>query len=231
MLTTFEITEMLKPNLRDELEMVFQNIEHLQTLSKHLSRRLRQAMVHLESQKEGLQRVPLTDEEVRQLLRLNRRLSTIETFSNAFCSELKCNIEQHISDPAHPLEDFEIEVELQHRLSASDPDYETSDDNLLTQQNHIWEVEADSVDWRTVCRHEELNTEPHCYLFHDLYSHGGRNFFPKMTPRECLRIGSISVDVVVTYQFEMDLETGKWIKRSTPQSQAITSTLNHENGA
>lgn len=222
---------MLKPKLRDELEMVFQSIEHLQTLSKHLSHRLQQAMVQLEpEEEETLQRVPLTDDQVSQLLRLNRRLSTIETFSKTFCSELMRDIEHHIADPAHPLEDFEIEVELQHRLSASDPDYEASDDNLLTRQNHFWEGETDSLDWRTVCRHEELNIEPHCYLFHDLYSHGGGNLYPRMTPRECLRIGSISVDVVVTYQFEMDLETGKWIKHSTPRAQTTPHKPSHESG-
>lgn len=92
---------MLKPKLRDELEMVFQSIEHLQTLSKHLSHRLQQAMVQLEpEEEETLQRVPLTDDQVSQLLRLNRRLSTIETFSKTFCSELMRDIEHHIADPA-----------------------------------------------------------------------------------------------------------------------------------
>lgn len=220
---------MLTSNQREDLENVFRGIEHLQTLSNKLARNLQRAMDQQESRRDA-QRVPLSDAEVSKLLRLNRRLATIETFSRAFCGQIKNDIEKQIADPANPLQDFEIDVELQHMVSESDRDYdEGSSDNLLTVQNYWpWDDETHHLDWRAVCRREELNLEPHCYLFHDLYDHGGRGLYPPTPPEECLRIGTVFVDVIVKYQFEMNLETGRWDKRSTSQSVATNAESSNE---
>lgn len=223
---------MLTSNQRDDLENVFRAIEHLQTLSNKLAWNLRRAMDQLESRTDA-QRVHLSDAEVSKLLRLNRRLATIEAFSRAFCSPIQCDLESQIADPDNPLQDFEIDVELQHMLSASDRDYaEGASDNVLTVQDYrAWNSDLHTLDWREVCRHEELNSEPHCYLFHDLYDHGGHGLYPATPPKECLRIGTLFLNVQVTYQFEMNLETGRWEKRSTSPSVATTAESSNEAGA
>lgn len=224
---------MLTSNQRDDLENVFRGIEHLQTLSNKLASNLRRAMEQLESQREA-QRVPLSDAEVSKLLRLNRGLATIETFSRAFCGQIKNDIEKQIADLANPLQDFEIDVELQHMLSESDRDYDEGfSDNILAVQNY-WQWDADvdhNYDWSRMCRYEEMNIEPHCRLFHDLYSHGGHDLYPPTPPEECLRIGTILLDVKVIYQFEMNLETGIWEKRSATRSATNTDKPSNEAGA
>lgn len=223
---------MLNPNLRDKLDMVFRSIEHLQKLSDQLSRRLQRSMTDLESQNE-LCRTPLSHSEVKKLLQLNRCLTTIELLSRSFCGAIRRDIEDQMASPDNPLQDFNIDVELQHVLSESDLDYEVGlSDNFLTVQSfHDWDAELDPIDWSQVCRYKELNIEPHCYLFHDLYDHGGRGAYPATPPKECLRIGTVLVDVKVTYQFEMNIETGSWVKRSIPHPSPKIGGHSHEAGS
>lgn len=222
---------MLTSNQRDDLETVFEGIEHLQTLSDKLARSLQRALDQLESRRSA-QSVPLSDAEVSKLLRLNSRLATIEAFSRELCRPIKCDLENQIADPDNPLQDFEIDIELQHMLSESDRDYEEASDNFLTVQNYsAWRSDLHKRDWREVCIYEELNIEPHCYLFHDLYDHGGSGLYSPTPPKECLRIGTVFVDVIVKYQFEMNIETGRWEKRSVPQSAATTAESSNEAGA
>lgn len=219
---------MMNSNLRDKLDMVFRNIEHLQKLADQLSRRLQRSLNEIDLTSE-LNRVPLSKTEVDKLLQLNRRLTTIEMFSRAFCGRIKCDIARQIADPDNPLHDFSIDVELQHVLSESDPDHvDTYSDNFLTVQDFLdWDTELDPMDWSQVCRYRELNIEPHCHLFHDLYDHGGRGLYPATPPKECLRIGTVLLDVKVTYQFEMNVETGHWVKRSVSHPSANSRVQNN----
>ncbi|MDP1635258.1 MAG: hypothetical protein Q8L69_11335, partial [Gallionellaceae bacterium] len=70
------------------------------------------------------------------------------------------------------------------------------------------------VDFRESCNSEteQLAAEPHCHLFHDLYDHSYGVEQPSVPLRDCLRIGTVWIDVVIRQQYCLDLETGKWDK-------------------
>jgi hypothetical protein len=50
----------------------------------------------------------------------------------------------------------------------------------------------------------QLDGEPHCWLFHDLYDHSYGFSKPSVPLRDCLRIGKIWVDVVIRQQYYLD---------------------------
>ena len=75
---------------------------------------------------------------------------------------------------------------------------------------------ADGMDHRESGRTDmaQLDGEPHCWLFHDLYDHSYGFSKPCVPLRDCLRIGKVWVDVVIRQQYCLDIATGEWV--STP---------------
>lgn len=159
------------------------------------------------------QRASLRDErlsaaEISQLLTLNRRLREIESFLRTVADDVEPRLESKLADPNDAMYDYEIEVIIRYNLREDDPDYE-DDDNTLTERltsgkrtRCLFEVEG--KDFTEPGVPEGLKAEPHCWLFNELYDSDYGNESPRLSFRECLRIGSIDIDVQVWQQYDFD---------------------------
>jgi hypothetical protein len=80
---------------------------------------------------------------------------------------------------------------------------------------------ADGMDYRESGRTDvaQLDGEPHCWLFHDLYDHSYGFSKPSVPLRDCLRIGMILVDVVIRQQYCLDIATGEWYQPPTEEQE------------
>lgn len=60
---------------------------------------------------------------------------------------------------------------------------------------------------------EPFMAEPLSWLMHDLTEYGYDLESPRISPRDCLRIGTVFLDIQVWWQYAFDMDSGKWIKR------------------
>lgn len=158
----------------------------------------------------------LTPKDVQGLLQLNRHLAKLEDFLVAQESSLSAILANKEADPNDPMADYEIEAELHYTLREDDPEWSDDSDNFLTQRTESLKGSATCVmsdDFReNRPGMEEVNTEPHCWLFHDLYDHRYGLTKPDVPLLDCLRLGKVWVDVVIRQQYWLNLETGEWDK-------------------
>jgi hypothetical protein len=56
-------------------------------------------------------------------------------------------------------------------------------------------------------------------LFHDLYDHSYGLDMPSLSLKDCTRVGSIWVDVIIRQQYFLDVASGNWSK-SVPAQPA-----------
>ena len=121
-----------------------------------------------------------------------------------------------VSDPDDPMADYEIEAVLNYTLREDDPEWSDESDNFMTQRKERlkWPSTVFSRDdfSEHIPGREEINKEPHCWLFHDLYDHGYVLNNRRVPLLECLRLGEVWVDVVIRQQYWLNLETGDWVK-------------------
>ena len=130
-------------------------------------------------------------------------------------------LQVRVTDPDDPMNDYEIEASIYYILQENDPTFNECEDNFLTIRRYISlkEIRKDATllcdgnDWREIGRSDtdQLAQDPHCWLFHDLYSHsyGGDNM-EALSLHDCLRIGSIWVDVAIQHQATLDIASGHW---------------------
>jgi len=167
---------------------------------------------------EGSER--FTDSEVERLMKLNRSLGEIETLVQETAHELWPELVDKIKNPNSPMGDFEFETQIDFMLRDDDPEASDDSDNIMTtrkvfvSQPDRKTIDKELIDFRESGNGEtnQLATEPHCHLFHDLYEHSYGVEQPSVPLRDCLRIGSVWVEVIVRQQYFLDLETGKWNK-------------------
>ncbi len=159
---------------------------------------------------------PLTEEDGERLLRLNRHLASLEHFLSEVSGTLSPKLASKIADPDDPMYDFEIDAELDYALRENDPEWDDNEDNYLSSRtesikdpHYGFSVRG----WRD-CEliPNILNSEPHCWLFHDLYDHQGGIGEWKVPVPDCLRLGEVWVDVVIRQQYRLNLDTGQWVK-------------------
>ena len=150
---------------------------------------------------------PLTDAEIDQLLALNRRLREEDAFLKSISDDVTPRLDAKLADPTDPMLDYEIEVHLDFVLREDDPDYEDDDDNFLTRRRESLKRQGISelADFTPPWGPAGLRAEPHCWRFHDLYDHEYGVESPRLSYRDCLRIGSIWIDVRVWQQYDFDL--------------------------
>lgn len=150
---------------------------------------------------------PLTEAEIDQLLALNRRLRAVDPFLKLIADDVTPRLEAKLADPTDPMFDYEIEVLLDFILREDDPEYQDDDDNILTQRrDSLKRLETDlHADFTPPWCPAGLQAEPHCWRFHDLYDHEYGVESPRLSYRDCLRIGSIWIDVQVWQQYDFDL--------------------------
>lgn len=161
-----------------------------------------------------------TDNEVERLMTLNRRLGEIESLIRNTAHELRPGLIGKIKNPDDPMGDFEIDTKIDFILRDDDPEASEDSDNIITTRGDLVSYHGDEtvgkdiVDFRESNNGDtdQLDAEPHCYLFHDLIEHSYGIEQPSVPLRDCLRIGRIWVDVIVRQQYFLDVETGKWDK-------------------
>jgi hypothetical protein len=159
-----------------------------------------------------------TQEKIDKLVMLNQRLAKLQLYLCQVNKTESAKLDIRLDDPNDPFSDYEIEATIYFILGETDPAFDDSDDNFLTKREiclkHL-EPEnslSDGFDYREIGRTfpGELNTVPHCWLFHDLYDHSYGWEQPSLTLQDCLRIDSIWVDVSVRHQSTLDINSGQW---------------------
>jgi hypothetical protein len=152
---------------------------------------------------------PLTDGECRQLLALNRQLKVVTRHLRAVAEDVTPRLEAKLADPDDPMVDYEIEARIDYVLREDDPDYDQDDDNLLTSRDESLMLQRlaliESDDFAEPQLPAGLAAEPHCWLFHDLYDHDYGRQSPRLSFRNCLRIGRIHVDVQMWQQYDFNV--------------------------
>lgn len=150
---------------------------------------------------------PLSDAEISQLLALNKRLAYVTHHLRVVAEDVEPRLEAKLADPCDPMSDYEIDALLHFVLREDDPDFDEDCDNFIATRDeylkHLPPQELESFAESDVPK--GLLMEPHCWLFHDLYDHDHGIDSPRVSLRDCLRIGAIRVDVQVTRQYDFDV--------------------------
>jgi len=145
----------------------------------------------------------LTADEVRRLLDFNRFLKEVGSQIRTAVEDIKPRLDFKDADPDDPLWDYELEIKLYYILREDDPEYAEDDDNFLTKREEVW-IDPDDFNPAFDCPShwpEALRAEPHCWLFYDLYENGYGPEFPKLSLKDCLRVGKVWVDVQAWQQY------------------------------
>lgn len=189
------------------------------------SKRLQQAVEDTfdsdELAKFAIPRVELTKAEESQLLALNRHLRGVTRHLRTVVDDVKPRLEAKLADPDDPMRDYEIEARIDYQLREDDPDFAEDDDNYLSTRTEP--LKSSLYGWeREDCAYSHLPAgllvEPHCSLFHDLLSNNHGAESPRLSFKDCLRIGRIFVDVQIWQQYEFNAHDGALTKTSNPTS-------------
>ena len=189
------------------------------------SNRLQQAVEDTldsdELAKFAIPHVELTEAEESQLLALNRHLRGVTRHLRTVVDDVKPRLEAKLADPCDPMYDYEIEARIDYQLREDDPEFAEDDDNYLSTR--IEPLKSSLYGWeREDCAHlylpAGLLAEPHCSLFKDLYSINYGAESPRLSFKDCLRIGRIFVDVQIRQQYEFNAHDGAFTKTSNPTS-------------
>jgi hypothetical protein len=149
--------------------------------------------------------VPLSENEISRLLDLNRRLLSITRHLETVVEDVTPRLDAKVADSNDPMYDYEIEACIDYQLREDDPDYAEDDDNYIATRSEPikkqwgWQREERSSSSRLP---SALLAEPHCWIFEDLHSVCYGVMSPRLSLRDCLRIGRIFVDVQVWQQYQ-----------------------------
>lgn len=151
---------------------------------------------------------PLNEEEHKQLLALNERLTLLEEQYLPILNAKHIELQKQVNNPENWIQEFNLEIVITFYLREDDPEYEDEDDNILMQIpiSHC-DYNAEGIERKrgfgmTNINHcdfigAENEDEHHCYLYHDLYDHCGLDW------RDLLRIGSLYVEIKIDEQSGM----------------------------
>jgi hypothetical protein len=153
------------------------------------------------------------------LRKLNESLRSIGQFSVDVSHELLPVLNAKLEDQQDPMVDYEIDARLAFVLREDDSQYSEVDDNFLTERKFplkggaplLTDFTTDHCDMR----HSSVPiwpSEPHCYLYHDLYDHSYGLTSPRLPLSECSRLGRVYIDIIVQQQYMFDLATGTLVK-------------------
>jgi len=207
----------MTPKQREVMASLQEQIGNLESYMGGLRRKLHALPDYFDSiQDKG----EFTTDEINELLRLNHRLAELELYLCDLSAKECVHLADRVSDINDPLDDYEIDATLYFTLREDDPEFDEDDDNFLAQRKFTlkhFDRESglgDGYDYRETIRHfpGDLNEVSHCWLFHDLYDHSYCLQQPALNLQDCLRVGSIWVDVAVRHQATLDIKSGKWQK-------------------
>ncbi|MDI1232450.1 MAG: hypothetical protein PSU93_15025 [Methylobacter sp.] len=212
---------MLSIKEKDALDWVLVHANEIEDATARLNKRLgylsNTINNEIRSENQGEENL-LSAQDAERLLQLNRHLTKLQDFLNAQELAISPVLAGKEADPDDPMADYEIETVLHYTLREDDPEWSEDSDNFMTQRESSLKGAARSSsepdDWREYLPSmEAINTEPHCWLFHDLYDHSYGLTSPKVPLRDCLRLGEVWVDIVIRQQYWLNLETGDWEKK------------------
>lgn len=211
---------MLTPKERDNLADLQEQMSEIATVLRHLNRRVETLLKQLECTAAVLGEERFEQPEVARLMTLNRRLAELEQHLCGQALALEPWLRAKLADPTNRMYDYEIDAEIAYVLREDDEEAVEDDDNILTRRDESLQgmaetrILADGMDHRESGRTDmaQLDGEPHCWLFHDLYDHGYGFSKPSVPLRDCLRIGKIWVDVVIRQQYCLDIATAEWYR-------------------
>jgi len=164
------------------------------------------------------ERSEFSDDEAKRLQHLNKIMNVIGGFILQSSEVIGSSMEAKLADDSDPLCDFEIEAKIDYRLREDDPDYDKNGDNYLSSRYEPLKRDGGSPkilgDWRYGQTPEPFRSEPLSWLLHSLIEHNGGPNAPRISPRDCLRIGTVFLDIQVWWQYAFDVDSGKWLKQS-----------------
>lgn len=195
--------------LPSEYEGIHLAVARCQESIQELSATLDAAYEANETLRDYWRNESLTDADIQQLLALNRQLRGIAPFLMSVADDVRPRLEGKLADPSDPMYDYEIEARLDFILREDDLEYHEDDDNILTTRyEFLKHRRADQyTDHAETLGPEGLRVEAHCWQFHDLYDHDYGDESPSLSFRDCLRIGTILIDVQVWQQYSFDAAT------------------------
>lgn len=196
--------------------------------------RLDKAAQELDGQRKGLRKFlekELADKELRfqataenlaKLKRLNDQLAVIQNEANREAGRLKAALKTRLRQQEDFLTDYEIEIDMDFYLRDDDPEYRQDEDSILATLScgdYIGIEDQEDLDYGDGPMKGILPTA-HCCLFHSLYDH----ISPKnLHWSDLLRIGSVWVDIKVSYQKKYGLKAGQLIRDNwiSPEDQGV----------
>ena len=216
---------MLTPKERDNLADLQEQMSEIERVLRRKGRRVEILLNQLE--RTVLRQERLEEAEVARLMTLNRRLAELEQHLRDQALVLEPGLRAKLADPTNRMYDYEIDAEIAYVLRDDDQEAVEDNDNILTHRDEMLKdiartrILADGMDHRESGRPDmaQLDGEPHCWLFHDLYDHSYGFSKPSVPLRDCLRIGKILVDVVIRQQYCLDIATGEWSQPPTEEKE------------
>ncbi len=208
---------MLSPASKESMNWVRERTGQISVAFEQLNRRLSALADTLGNDADSTRgpKKPLNAAEVAHLCQLNRHLAGLQDFLTATANTLLPALADKVVDLADPMADFEIEAQLQYTLREDDPEYLEDSDNILTERLELLKTPLKAT-WLGDHREsfsddaDALSAESHCWLFHDLYDHNYGLTGSRVPLGDCLRLGSVFVDVVIRQQYSLNLDTGAW---------------------
>lgn len=149
-----------------------------------------------------------------QLLTFNRNLTQISEHLRVLVDESRPALEEKVGDPADPLVNYEIVAFIFYLLHPDDPEFVEGENNFLSAREnsikHLDDCEQGDRFYEGVPK--AMQSEPLCWLFKDLVSYRQGLKGPRVSFSDCLRIGSVFVEVQIRQQYDLDIQRGKWVK-------------------
>jgi len=169
----------------------------------------------------------LLQEEIDRLTILNHSLKELERTLAQINHDLIPHYASKLAREDDPMGDYEFEVEIAYVLREDDSNWHEDSDNILTERSDrmskdkrrsfIFNDKAGERLSQTASKEDESE----CYLFHDLYDHSYGLDKPSLSLKECARVGSVWVDVVIRQQYFLDVATGSWIKPAPARPDSL----------
>ena len=212
-------------NSRTKIQMLEASHFHAETSAEQLKNLVRQistvvqtldnaARACVDDQPAGA----LNEDEVIRLSEINRHLSKLEDYLRKLGSTYLPSLEARKSDPEDPLEYFDIRVGSSYQLRKEDPEWRPSGVNALTWRDESLYFDfdhfSDGKDYRDLDSEVDTPETGHqCWSFHKLLNSDINRFTHfSLSPRDCLRLGSVWVTVEIQQRYRLDLDTGEWDK-------------------
>lgn len=221
-----ELLAKLATQARHPIDMVAR-LEQLRQATRQLERDFDAVKIHstwlqnaLDDREPRFEELP--PEQAARLTRLNEQLNGVAQHIQQAADAIDAPLAGPLLDPANRLVDRNLDARLLFELREDDPAHDDHEDNLVAEVKLSGRLSArqgatiDEAPFHEFTRSWPDGFDctfpmPHDGLMHELrlysgYEGGGVDY------RDLLRIGSVWVDIVVTYQYQYDLTTGQWIK-------------------